>query len=281
MNPKVLIGQMAKLHNISAQTLRYYDNIDLFKPMHIDKENNYRFYGVEQFAHLDSILFLRALGLTLEEINTFLVKKDLDTLISILNNKEIDIENEIEILKTKLKIIKSKVELINQYKLKEVFHVCRLKHIPNRKTIKTYFNKSRDIVEFEFGIKQLSNTIGNELCLFNGLIGIIIDKQMVKEETFDYWEGVTLLFEEEFINSEELEILPAGQYATIVFEGSYDKGKEDYLKLLQWIKENDFEVTGDAYLVTITDVAFSKLEKEYITEIQIPIRNLNKNTIKD
>ncbi|WP_010294516.1 MerR family DNA-binding transcriptional regulator, partial [Clostridium senegalense] len=32
MKNKILIGEMAKLHNVSTQTLRYYDKIGLFKP---------------------------------------------------------------------------------------------------------------------------------------------------------------------------------------------------------------------------------------------------------
>ncbi|MBO1301252.1 MerR family DNA-binding transcriptional regulator, partial [Enterococcus sp. DIV1271a] len=36
------IGKMSKLSNISIRTLRYYDQINLFKPEYINKENNYR-----------------------------------------------------------------------------------------------------------------------------------------------------------------------------------------------------------------------------------------------
>lgn len=57
MNPSILIGEMAQIHGISAQTLRYYDRIDLFKPSYTNEESGYRYYGIEQFAHLESILF--------------------------------------------------------------------------------------------------------------------------------------------------------------------------------------------------------------------------------
>ncbi|MFD1066530.1 MerR family DNA-binding transcriptional regulator [Oceanobacillus locisalsi] len=38
------IGETAKLNNISIQSLRYYDKIDLFTPAFIDPESNYRYY---------------------------------------------------------------------------------------------------------------------------------------------------------------------------------------------------------------------------------------------
>ncbi|MDN4764790.1 MerR family DNA-binding transcriptional regulator [Clostridioides difficile] len=37
---------MSKLHKISIQTLRYYDQIGLFKPVHVDQESNYRYYKI-------------------------------------------------------------------------------------------------------------------------------------------------------------------------------------------------------------------------------------------
>ena len=42
------IGEVAKVANVSIQTLRYYDQIDLFKPAYIDPQTNYRFYKDSQ-----------------------------------------------------------------------------------------------------------------------------------------------------------------------------------------------------------------------------------------
>ncbi|MDU4855410.1 MAG: MerR family DNA-binding transcriptional regulator, partial [Clostridioides difficile] len=53
MSKKFSIGEMSKLHKISIQTLRYYDQIDLFKPVHVDQESNYRYYSIDQFSQLD------------------------------------------------------------------------------------------------------------------------------------------------------------------------------------------------------------------------------------
>ena len=55
------IGEVAKLTNVSIQTLRYYDQIDLFKPSYIDQNTNYRFYKDAQLYHLDLIKSLKHL----------------------------------------------------------------------------------------------------------------------------------------------------------------------------------------------------------------------------
>ena len=51
------IGKMAKLNNVSEQTLRLYDKIGLFKPAYVDEKNGYRLYDIGQSARLDIIQY--------------------------------------------------------------------------------------------------------------------------------------------------------------------------------------------------------------------------------
>jgi DNA-binding transcriptional MerR regulator len=48
--------------------LRYYDEIGLLKPAHVDTFSGYRHYSVAQLPRLNRILVLKELGFTLEEI---------------------------------------------------------------------------------------------------------------------------------------------------------------------------------------------------------------------
>lgn len=67
MEKYLSISQMAELHNISRQTLIYYDKIELFKPTHID-DNGYRLYSAYQIPILREICFLKSIGIKLERI---------------------------------------------------------------------------------------------------------------------------------------------------------------------------------------------------------------------
>ena len=49
------VGQMSKLFNITAETLRHYDRIGLLKPI-VDEENGYRYYSIKEMEKLDLIL---------------------------------------------------------------------------------------------------------------------------------------------------------------------------------------------------------------------------------
>ena len=59
---------MAKLNNVTEQTLRLYDKMGLFKPAYVDEHNGYRLYDIGQSARLDIIQYLKNLGMTLKEI---------------------------------------------------------------------------------------------------------------------------------------------------------------------------------------------------------------------
>ena len=70
------IGEFSKINQISIQTLRFYDQINLLKPYRIDPETNYRYYHINQSSLVDSIQYLRQLNFSLEEIKEILSDRD-------------------------------------------------------------------------------------------------------------------------------------------------------------------------------------------------------------
>ena len=62
------IGEFSKLTGVPIRTLRYYDEIDLFKPAEIDLFTDYRYYKEEQINDLKIINKLKSVGFTLDEI---------------------------------------------------------------------------------------------------------------------------------------------------------------------------------------------------------------------
>lgn len=62
------IGEFSKLVNVPVKTLRYYDEINLFKPQEIDLFSGYRYYSEKQINNLEVILSLKEVGFSLEEI---------------------------------------------------------------------------------------------------------------------------------------------------------------------------------------------------------------------
>lgn len=60
-------GEFAKLSGVNKRTLHYYDEIGLFSP-EWKGENGYRYYTCFQTVHLELILMLRKVGLSIDEV---------------------------------------------------------------------------------------------------------------------------------------------------------------------------------------------------------------------
>lgn len=61
------VGEIAKLFNVSTDTLRYYDKLNLIKPWK-KGVNGYRYYSKAQFEMISTILFLRSAGTPIEKL---------------------------------------------------------------------------------------------------------------------------------------------------------------------------------------------------------------------
>jgi DNA-binding transcriptional MerR regulator len=71
------VNKLSKMSGVSARTLRYYDEIELLKPVRVAK-SGYRMYGQKELDMLQQILFYRELGFPLDEIKGILYADDFD-----------------------------------------------------------------------------------------------------------------------------------------------------------------------------------------------------------
>lgn len=61
------IGEFSKLAKVTVKTIRYYDEVNLLKPIFVD-DNGYRYYKTEQLNDLIEIIELRNLGVSIKEV---------------------------------------------------------------------------------------------------------------------------------------------------------------------------------------------------------------------
>lgn len=84
----MLIGEVSKKCNIGIETLRYYDKIGLLT---VERKNNNRYYTEEDIKKLQSIMAMKEMMFSLENIKIIL---EIDERIDKgLENKVIDKEN--------------------------------------------------------------------------------------------------------------------------------------------------------------------------------------------
>lgn len=84
---KYTVQQLARLAGVSGRTLRYYDKIGLLKPAGLSPAG-YRLYGRAEVDRLQQILFYRALGVNLKNINKILADPGFDRLQALQEHRE-------------------------------------------------------------------------------------------------------------------------------------------------------------------------------------------------
>src|SRR5258708_25618203 len=91
------IGDFSRLTQVTVKALRYYDDLGLLRPAHVDRDTGYRYYSGAQVVRLNRILALKELGLSLEQIGP-LLDADLaaDQLRAMLQIKQAETAQRIE-----------------------------------------------------------------------------------------------------------------------------------------------------------------------------------------
>lgn len=277
MQNRFSIGQMSKLHNTSVKTLRYYDEINLFKPIEVDRENGYRYYSVEQFKLLDIINYLKTLGVPLKDIKKQIANRDMNDFIATLHEHKKITENKIK----ELEITKKKLE----ERITEIAQVKTLTEagIPFTATMdeRMIVQLKEEIFSFydlELSLRELNRQFQGSASIFIGKVGLTLSKERLERENFFEYNSIFLILEEvekssiDDVNS--VSSLPSGEYACIYFRGGHESAPQYVKKLEKYIKENKLHIKGDFLIRTIIDQFISNDENEFLMEIQVLIEKV-------
>jgi DNA-binding transcriptional MerR regulator len=124
------VGEFSQLAQVSRRLLRYYDEIGLLKPMHIDKFSGYRYYSVEQLPDLNRILALKDLGLSLDQIRKVLRDKvSTDQIQGMLLLKKAEIEQQLQGELQRIRNIESRLQFIRNAENDQILDVV-VKQMP-------------------------------------------------------------------------------------------------------------------------------------------------------
>lgn len=268
MKEKFLIGELAKMFNISTDTLRHYDRIGLLKP-ECDPSNDYRYYDIRSFFKLSRILFFKNLDISLEEINRYMKHKNTSNLVSLLKKKEDEIDHKINRLMNLKNKIQTKLELLEN--IDNELDEMKIKRIPTRRGIFLDMNDVESDYEIKKAFKANEQYLKTSSWLIEGQIYTSLSKENMDQGIFTrfrYFIEVVSVDLEQLSQTVEI---PEQDCACITFEGPYCEMPKYYDVLTRWIRENGYVIAGDSIEKNIVDYDFSDSEYEYVSEIQIPI----------
>lgn len=269
MKGKFSIGEIASLFDITTETLRHYDRIDLVKP-EINESNRYRYYDVRSLLKLSRILFLKNLEFSLSEIDTYMKNKNTNNLMKMLDEKEADIDLKIQLLQNLKNKIASKKELLKS--VSSDHGEVNIKTIPKRKGIFLELNDLKDELEIKQAFKMSEPYLKFSSWLIEGQIYTSLSKIKMDKGIFNKFRYFIEIQTVDDKLSEQLQVLPKHSYACLIVIGPYEDMAKHYERLTKWIDDHGYVIAGDSIEKNIVDYDFADSESEYVSEIQIPVK---------
>ena len=106
------IGEFARLGDVSARTLRHYDEIGLLRPATVDPDTGYRGYSAAQLGQLNRVMALKELGLSLTQVRQLLGGVTLVELRGMLALRRAQLEQELQVHRSQLLGIEARLRSI-------------------------------------------------------------------------------------------------------------------------------------------------------------------------
>ncbi|MDY4948782.1 MAG: MerR family transcriptional regulator [Clostridium cadaveris] len=272
MNTRFTVGEMAKLNNISKQTLIFYDKEGIFKPKNIDPINGYRYYTADQLEVLDSILILKEMGLPLKAIREFMENRNSESAISLMQDQQKEIKNKIKNLKLINKRLERKVRTLEDFsknKKNVSFMFCNeTEYLAIEKV-----GDPQDLLHLDIALKILLNKADKFNYPHYYQIGAMVPVGNILSDDYTSAHYAFIPLESKLANI-KIHKKIKGTYASIYHIGTYPSIGESYKKLLNEISAAGYRPQGYSYEYCILDSLTSKESDDYVTEIQILVKKV-------
>jgi len=271
----IKIGDFARLSQVSVVTLRYYDEMDILKPVKVDSFTGYRFYAADQLPRLNRLLALKDLGFSLEQIKLMLADGlSLEQLRSMLTMQRSEVEKRLADEQDRLLRIEARLRQIEMENKMPNYDVIV-------KTVPSMLVASRRVtIPTNDQVPQYLGPAYTEAYDY-------VRKQGAKDTgpCFALWHSPADVYENEdaeavvpidrpLKGNDRVTVyqLPAAQMAAVVHQGEFEDFTQGHAALLEWIDANGYKIVG------LYREIYIKHDKRHLsnttTEIQFPVEKV-------
>ena len=278
----IKIGEFSKLVQVPVATLRYYDQVDLLKPITVDRFTSYRYYSASQLPRLHRILALKGLGFSLEQIGVVLAEgltpEQLRGMLRLrhaqINQQLVEVQNQLVEVEVRLQQIEREGQIsIYDVVLKPVepLLIASVRAIlPNHSAVGALFGEVYEALGSHAG-KALGPNPGE-----GGTTLVLWYDTEFKASDVDGAAAFMLRCRVPESGRMCVEELPATTMAATVHHGSYNTIGNAHEAVLKWIEANGYRIAGpdrEIYLYNAMPIRLD--DPSYVTEIQYPVEKAN------
>jgi DNA-binding transcriptional MerR regulator len=268
------IGDFSRIGRVSVQTLRYYDDLGLLKPVAVDPLTGYRFYTFDQLPRLHRILALKDLGLRLEEVARLLHDEpSTDQLMGMLRLKETELKERVDEEFHRLERVRARLRQLDKEQIMSNYEVVLKKLDPLRiggvrGRIPSYPEQWPLWGELEKFLAERKITPGGACLTLYHSEEPEIDAEVCEPVAKEFPDGERV----------KCHTLPAvEQAACVAHNGPFVSIGEAYGFITKWMESNGYECVGPVREVYLRPAKSAgdgadQNDPQTVTEIQFPVR---------
>ena len=272
------IGEFAQIAQVSGRQLRFYDQLGLLQPAHVDQQTGYRYYTIRQLPRLNSILALKDLGLSLEQIGPLLDREMSPAeLRSMLTLKRAQLERSLQEEEARLRHIESRIAQIDRDGKADGFDVI-VKSTPPTPflAVNCSCDNMDEVVRMvrtvaEEGSQQIKPALRDKL--------VVVARNDVDAEKLDLDIGFSLtrpsnasvrIAGDLVLRATELPAIET--MATLVRPGTNAESHTSFGTVGRWIEANHYEIAGPCREIFLEPITGPPGFEGALVEIQFPVR---------
>jgi DNA-binding transcriptional MerR regulator/DNA gyrase inhibitor GyrI len=275
MSELIKIRDISIKYDVSARTLRYYEDMGLLTSIR-SNDYSYRMYDENAIRRLEQILILRKLNISIKDIQRIFNTSGSEVVLDVLGKKVNSIDEEIALLHELKEIVLDFIRLIEQV------------DFGKESDIKKLFDKAKEIETQIVNVDYNGNpsTVNRLIEVTEKLDNKIPDIMIVKIPKFRAVTSGLVTFDELFGNFEAWQEAHNHLYQPVIFNcPDFLYGKEDKAEWIWAIKDevtesdtypyNIIEYPGGLYAVAVTVDSDGESNAKVMKKIEKWLNNTN------
>lgn len=260
-------GEFAKIFGVKKHTLFHYDDIGLFSPAVKDEENGYRYYFVWQMDAFEVIRALQKLGMPLGEIREYMKSRSPEHFLSLVEQKEEEIDREIERLKNMKSFMRREKETIREA-LDAVVDHPRLARREMEYLFASEVNASGERNQAEVIASHVRAC--EKYYISMNAVGAICLEHDLKEGIYDRYRSVYTRLDKR-IPALKPVVKPAGTYVELYYRGYDGNMKRAYPVIRQFAREQNIALEEQWYEDILLDELTVKSYEDYVVKVAVRV----------